>query len=468
MKQHLRHYGLGAIDMNNAKRTKTGETQIVGRGREVVGDYKKTNPAEKYSQTMKEIKKKNKFIVVFFLIELVICSFFIINFNTYDLPYRVTREIENSLTGKNRFFTGSYTGDTDFGYFFGDGIFEYNTGTVYIGNWNDNYMQGKGSLNTPNEGVYEGEFKNSKKNGRGSFEWTDGTVYSGNWEDDQMDGQGIYISFDGTEYSGIFEDNRLKTGTCDFENETGTYHIKYENFVIDNVDITFSDGTTYTGDSAADFLSGIGIMNFANGDQYTGKYSSGLRNEQGVYTWHNGDVYDGIWKNDTMSGNGVYTYANGNCAQGVFENNVFVDGSYTVKNSFGEYVFKIKEGDPIQVEMKLSSGTTYSGGIRGGKLTGTAQIVYSNGDSYSGVVSDGKKNGQGIYKWRSGASYEGDWKEDKMSGKGTYYYPTNAKGYKLVGDFKEGVPDGECQYYVTSTEQYKTDWSKGKCIKVYQ
>ena len=139
-----------------------------------------------------------------------------------------------------------------------------------------------------------------------------------------------------------------------------------------------------------------------------------------------------------------------------------------MKNSFGEYIFTIEESEAVQVKMNLANGTTYSGDMRNGKLTGTAQIIYSNGDSYSGPVLDGQKNGQGTYKWRSGAFYEGSWKEDKMSGTGTYYYPNSAKGYKLVGNFLKGVPDGECQYYVTSTEQYKTDWSKGKCIKVYQ
>lgn len=454
--------------MNNAKRVKDKESEMVENEQNVISAHKKMQPFEEYSQTVKIFKKKNRFIAIVFLIEFLIYSFFIMSIDAYDLHYRVTKEVENSITGENKFLTGVYTGETDFGYFIGDGTFEYKTGTVYVGTWKDNYMQGKGTLNIPDEGVYEGEFKNSQKDGNGSFKWVDGTIYSGSWKKDQMDGHGKYVSFDGTEYNGVFEDNQLKTGTCEFKNETGVYCVTYKNFEIDNVDITFSDGTIYTGDSGKESLSGIGTMSFANGDQYMGKYAAGLRNEQGVYTWHNGDVYDGVWQNDTMSGNGVYTYANGNSAQGVFENNVFVDGSYTVRNSFGEYIFTIEESKAVQIEMKLSNGTTYSGDMRDEKLTGHAQIVYSNGDSYSGSVFDGQKNGQGSYKWSSGASYEGSWKEDKMSGSGIYYYPDNAKGYKLVGNFSKGVPDGECQYYVTSTEQYKTDWSKGKCIKVYQ
>ena len=83
-------------------------------------------------------------------------------------------------------------------------------------------------------------------------------------------------------------------------------------------------------------------------------------------------------------------------------------------------------------------------------------------------MKDNQKSGQGSYKWKSGASYDGSWSEDKMSGAGTYMYPESETGYKLEGSFSEGKPDGECTYCISSSESYKTDWSKGKCIKVYE
>ena len=72
----------------------------------------------------------------------------------------------------------------------------------------------------------------------------------------------------------------------------------------------------------------------------------------------------------------------------------------------------------------------------------------------------------GTYTWSDGASYDGDWKNDKMEGKGTYMYPDDEDGYSLVGEFSEGVPDGDCTYYVTSSEKYETTWSNGICEKV--
>ena len=143
--------------MNNAKRVKDKESEMVENEQNGISAHKKMQPFEEYSQTVKIFKKKNRFIAIVFLIEFLIYSFFIMSIDAYDLHYRVTKEVENSITGENKFLTGVYTGETDFGYFIGDGTFEYKTGTVYVGTWKDNYMQGKGILNIPDEGIYEGE-----------------------------------------------------------------------------------------------------------------------------------------------------------------------------------------------------------------------------------------------------------------------------------------------------------------------
>ena len=128
--------------------------------------------------------------------------------------------------------------------------------------------------------------------------------------------------------------------------------------------------------------------------------------------------------------------------------------------------FTISGGKPTEVDMKLANGTKCIGEINGERLNGQARIEYSNGDKYDGKVANGMKSGQGIYIWVSGASYDGAWSDDQMSGCGTYTYPANENGYKLVGTFKGGLPDGECEYYVSASVHYQTTWLGGKCIKV--
>ena len=236
--------------------------------------------------------------------------------------------------------------------------------------------------------------------------------------------------------------------------------------VLFSMSLVFADGTNYTGEVYEKGISGTGVMNFASGDKYSGAYLNGNRQGTGVYTWANGDSYDGNWFSDQMSGSGIYTYKDGSVLQGTFKDNLFCDGTYNVKNDFGEYLFNFVDGEANAVAIILRDGSQFAGAVKDGRLNGAAQIKYSNGDTYDGNVSNAVKSGQGTYRWASGASYKGAWENDQMSGRGTYTYPSNEDGYELVGQFKNGVPEGECKYYVNSWTSYDTTWSDGKCTKV--
>ena len=440
------------------------ENELEKLNQEVV----KKAPHEEYETASTRRKRFTAVGVIFLLVvELTIGGFFSYEILLENFHIRVFREYEVRHSGQIQLATGVYSGETDFGYFDGEGKYIFNSGSVYEGSWKNNTINGKGNLNVPIEGNYEGEFSNSQKNGKGTFCWDDGSVYSGEWKNDKMCGQGTYTSFDGVIYKGTFQDNSLWNGSCSFDNSTGEYVLSYKDGSINSAEITFADGTIYSG-QCADTLSGTGIMQFPIGDQYNGTFDKGLRCGNGVYTWQSGDKYDGCWKNDLMSGTGTYTYANGSTASGTFEDNLFINGTYTVTNEYGTYKFTISDGEPTAVDLKLTDGTKYVGDMKDGKLTGTAQITYSNGDKYDGKVSDGMKSGKGVYTWSGGASYDGNWKEDRMEGTGTYYYGSKQTGYKLSGGFKNGRPDGECQYYVSASEHYKTDWKNGSCVKVYE
>lgn len=385
-----------------------------------------------------------------------------------DLQRRVIREYEIRHCGEVRLQTGVYSGETDFGYFLGEGTFKFNSGEQYSGGWSENTFQGSGELKTPSEGTYNGEFSGFEKSGKGTFKWDDGSIYSGEWKDDRMDGQGEYKSANGVVYSGMFAKDAFWNGTCSFENDTGKYEIKYQDGKVSSADIVFSDGATYTGGVNTDAINGVGEMHFPNQDTYSGSYEGGKRSGTGIYKWSGGDSYDGEWSADQMSGTGTYTFADGSVLSGTFANNSFVTGTYHVVNDFGEYLFNFENGNPNAVAIVLTDGTQFAGDIKDGGLNGKAQIKYSNGDTYDGSVSNAMKSGQGKYTWISGASYDGAWENDLMSGKGTYMYPSSEEGYKLTGTFANGVPEGECKYYTNSSTSYSTTWSGGKCTKVVE
>lgn len=435
---------------------------------ESVPEDEKLVPQEQHALTV----KKQKNIFLFFIIGLILVEGAISGVlwnlsNKNDLNTRVLQEFQIRNLGKVNLKTGVYKGETDFGYFNGNGQFDFNTGSTYKGSWADNEISGVGKLNIPSKGKYTGDFKNSKKNGNGSFTWSDGSIYTGEWKDDMIWGQGEYKGSDDLVYKGYFESNKLKNGSISFSKDKCKYWVNYSNGDISNISIKLADGTRYDGGAKGKYIDGNGKMSFSNGDTYTGNYSAGKRNAQGTYKWANGDSYVGNWKNDKMSGEGTYTFTNGNIVKGMFEENSFKNGKYYVINSFGKYTFTVENSEAKSIEIVLADGTTYSGPVTDGKLSGKAQIKYSNGDTYSGDIYNGTKSGQGTYTWSSGASYDGAWQEDKMNGSGNYYYPSSGTGYKLVGNFKNNKPDGQCEYYESLYTSYNTDWSNGKCVKVY-
>ena len=92
----------------------------------------------------------------------------------------------------------------------------------------------------------KGEFfpPQKKKWGIGIFTWDDGVVYEGEWKNDQMCGQGTYTTPDGVIFSGTFKDNAFQDGTCTFKNSTGSYNLTYKSGNIDKASIEYADGST--------------------------------------------------------------------------------------------------------------------------------------------------------------------------------------------------------------------------------
>lgn len=429
----------------------------------------RSDAEEEYSANRKTRRRKTAWVfIVFVLIQSILLSYCSNAIKDADLERRVHRELAMKLSGKIALKTGEYTGETDFGYFDGEGRFAFDSGTTYQGEWNDNEIEGVGILKVPSDGKYEGEFKDSQKQGEGTYTWSDGTVYSGRWDHDQMDGKGKYTEKNGLVCEGTFKDNHFDTGTCSFKNKTGKYFLSYRKGNISEAKISFSDGTTYSGTLNSSSEKGSGVVQYKDGDKYQGEVASGKRDGEGVYTWSSGESYDGQWVKDSMSGEGIYKFSNGNTLEGTFSSNDFIDGKYSATNDFGKYVFTIEDGKATKVVIALNDGTTFEGDMKDNKLTGSAQIRYSNGDSYSGSVVEGKKSGSGVYSWSNGAKYDGAWSDDTMNGKGTYTYPTNQTGLKLEGSFVSGSPNGTCEYYVSNAEHYETNWQNGRCIKVIE
>ena len=76
------------------------------------------------------------------------------------------------------------------------------------GVWENNKLYGKGTY-VDFHSVYIGGFKNDKKHGYGVYRWNDGTKYEGEWYNNQMNGQGVktYSSGGLKKYEGEWKEN---------------------------------------------------------------------------------------------------------------------------------------------------------------------------------------------------------------------------------------------------------------------
>lgn len=83
-------------------------------------------------------------------------------------------------------------------------------------------------------------------------------------------------------------------------------------------------------------------------------------------------------------------------------------------------------------------------------------------------MKNGLREGDGKYTWKNGAYYTGEWESNQPHGDGTYIFPKGGKALKLTGKFSNGLPDGECRYYLDKDTVFKTDWVNGNCVKIYE
>ena len=69
--------------------------------------------------------------------------------------------------------------------------------------------------------------------------------------------------------------------------------------------------------------------------------------------------------------------------------------------------------------------------------TWSRDINLKNGEKYVGEFKDGLQNGQGTETWSDGSKYVGEWKDGKYHGQGTY---TFHDGVKWVGVWIKSEP----------------------------
>ena len=85
----------------------------------------------------------------------------------------------------------------------------------------------------------------------------------------------------------------------------------------------------------------------------------------------------GHWTDDVIDGKGVYTFASGMTLDGSFSEGEFVSGAYSMWNDDGTFEFDLEDGILVSVQMELTNGLQYDGGLSQNTLDGEGKIVLS-------------------------------------------------------------------------------------------
>lgn len=90
-------------------------------------------------------------------------------------------------TENRRGYHGEFVNDSIFQ---GKGVYFFDDGGYYKGEWINGIMEGKGTMYVVGVEKYTGEFKGGKYNGYGRMDYPDGGYYEGTWKDSERHGMG--------------------------------------------------------------------------------------------------------------------------------------------------------------------------------------------------------------------------------------------------------------------------------------
>lgn len=89
----------------------------------------------------------------------------------------------------------------------GFGVYVYENGDIYTGNFKEDKRDGDGSFLYENGEVFKGSYSQDSRNGRGIYKFTNGDSFTGNFKNGEIDGDGVYTFKDGKVLNGKFSKN---------------------------------------------------------------------------------------------------------------------------------------------------------------------------------------------------------------------------------------------------------------------
>ncbi|MCB1175059.1 MAG: hypothetical protein KDK39_15910 [Leptospiraceae bacterium] len=162
--------------------------------------------------------------------------------------------------------------------------------------------------------IYEGQFLNELPHGQGGYQYQNGNTFAGPFQKGYVQGTGILKLKDGRTLTGHYNGGTLQG--YHLLKDPGGKNLRYEEYNDKGKHL----GNFY-GVLKANKPSGQGRYVFPEGTEYEGSFENGVFHGAGKMSWPNKDSYAGDFSQGMRHGQGVYTFANGLQYRGSFEKN---------------------------------------------------------------------------------------------------------------------------------------------------
>ena len=230
----------------------------------------------------------------------------------------------------------------------GKGVYRYQNGAIYSGDFGQSKPHGKGTLIFSNGDKYVGQWKRSLKDGEGKMIFASGETYTGQFVANKFSGYGIYQFKNGNRYEGYWEDSKPHGEGNLFKPDqvtvTGIWRagelVQQEgqrNEPAQNPDRKeLVDELVYEKlpDCNVNYCAtGLGTFTYGNGARYEGEFLNGLPHGQGICIYQNGDKYSGEWFKHKPHGQGKMEYQTGDILEGTWYAGKFRKGNKFLKDS---------------------------------------------------------------------------------------------------------------------------------------
>ncbi|KAL4431701.1 hypothetical protein ABPG74_017330 [Tetrahymena malaccensis] len=201
----------------------------------------------------------------------------------------------------------------------GLGVFAFDNGDFYFGEWENDQLQGEGILFFAFGGFVHGYFEKSKLHGPAFLKFSNGEIYEGYWRNGLIDGEAYNYFIDENlwlkciysngKFQNLVEEGEGRAPSNVLANLSEMKSISDKHKTPENPRVKildFKDGQQFLGAANKNKTCGLGILRRLDGKCDIGFCDDGRFVDVGRINLKDGGLYDGLLKNGKFNGRGMY------------------------------------------------------------------------------------------------------------------------------------------------------------------